>query len=60
MYDTDFGWGRPSAVRAEGFRFGAEVQLLSGRDGEGSIDLFCALDGEAMKRLEQDAEFRLC
>lgn len=60
VYDVDFGWGKPSAVRAEGFRFGAEVQLLAGRNGEGSIDLFCALDAKTMKRLEDDPEFLAC
>lgn len=60
IYDTNFGWGTPVAVRAEGFRFGAEVQILTGRNGGGSMDLFCALSADAMKLLEQDPEFLSC
>lgn len=57
VYGTDFGWGPPKAVRAEGFRFGAEVQILAGRLGEGSYDMFCALDRNTMDRLEHDSAF---
>lgn len=60
VYDTDFGWGPPEAVRAEGFRFGAEVQILAGRLGNGSYDMFCALDSDTMYRLEHDAAFLAC
>lgn len=60
VYDVDFGFGTPQAVRAEGFRFGAEVQILAGRLGSGSYDLFCALDTDTMQRLEQDSALLAC
>ncbi|KAI5056950.1 hypothetical protein GOP47_0028768, partial [Adiantum capillus-veneris] len=60
VYDVDFGFGTPEAVRAEGFRFGAEVQILAGRLGPGSFDLFCALDADTMCSLENDASFLAC
>ncbi|MCO5551175.1 hypothetical protein L7F22_004672 [Adiantum nelumboides] len=60
VYDVDFGFGPPQAVRAEGFRFGAEVQILAGRLGPGSYDLFCALDSHTMHQLEEDPSFLAC
>ncbi|KAH7404053.1 hypothetical protein KP509_15G008600 [Ceratopteris richardii] len=57
IFDVDFGFGRPEAVRAEGFRFGAEVQIINGSLGAGSYDLFCALDKHTMSRLEHETCF---
>ncbi|KAH7281332.1 hypothetical protein KP509_36G041900 [Ceratopteris richardii] len=57
VYEVDFGFGIPEAVRAEGFRFGAEVQILASRLGPGSYDIFCAHDAETMRRLQEDIAF---
>lgn len=60
IYDTDFGFGTPNAIRAEGLRYGCEVQIIAGRLGRGSFDFFCALDPESMHRLEHDPSFLSC
>eukprot|EP00250_Pteridium_aquilinum_P008589 c18058_g1_i2 orf=559-1932(-) len=57
VYDTDFGFGTPKAIRAEGLRYGCEVQIIAGRLGGGSFDFFCALDSQSMHRLEHDPSF---
>jgi len=58
VYNCDFGWGRPAAVRT-GCTFKADgvVAAYPGREVEGSVDLEVYLMPEAMEALESDEEF---
>ncbi|KAL2939810.1 hypothetical protein RDABS01_019743 [Bienertia sinuspersici] len=58
MYDNDFGWGRPVAVRS-GYanKFDGKISAFPGRDGGGSVDLEVVLAPETMASLESDPEF---
>lgn len=58
MYDNDFGWGRPWAVRSgKANKFDGKISAFPGRDGGGSVDLEVVLSPEAMSGLEVDLEF---
>ncbi|KAF8402695.1 hypothetical protein HHK36_010783 [Tetracentron sinense] len=58
MYDNDFGWGRPLAVRSgRGNKFDGKISAFPGREGGGSVDLEVCLAPDTMARLETDAEF---
>ncbi|XP_012571426.1 uncharacterized acetyltransferase At3g50280-like [Cicer arietinum] len=58
MYDNDFGWGRPLAVRSGGAnKFDGKISVYPGRKGGGSIDLEVALAPETMALLVTDSEF---
>ncbi|KAL5170956.1 putative acetyltransferase [Glycine soja] len=58
MYDNDFGWGRPLAVRSGGAnKFDGKMSAFPGRNGGGAIDLEVVLAPETMARLESDSEF---
>lgn len=58
MYNNDFGWGRPWAVRSgKANKFDGKISAFPGRDGGGSIDLEVVLAPEAMAGLEVDLEF---
>lgn len=60
MYDNDFGWGKPVAVRSGAAnKFDGKMSAFPGRDGGGSVDLEVVLAPEAMAGLESDAEFML-
>lgn len=58
MYDNDFGWGRPVAVRSgRNNKFDGKISAFPGRDGGGSVDLEVVLAPETMAGLESDPEF---
>ncbi|XP_057523148.1 uncharacterized acetyltransferase At3g50280-like [Amaranthus tricolor] len=58
MYDNDFGWGRPVAVRSgSANKFDGKISAFPGRDGGGSVDLEVVLAPQTMAGLESDPEF---
>ncbi|KAI3443104.1 uncharacterized protein J3R85_000472 [Psidium guajava] len=58
MYDNDFGWGRPLAVRSgRANKFDGKISAFPGREGGGSVDLEVVLAPETIVGLENDAEF---
>ncbi|KAL6987749.1 hypothetical protein U1Q18_013497 [Sarracenia purpurea var. burkii] len=58
MYDNDFGWGRPLAVRSgRANKFDGKMSAFPGRDGGGSVDLEVVLAPATMAGLETDMEF---
>nr|KYP75843.1 putative acetyltransferase At3g50280 [Cajanus cajan] len=58
MYDNDFGWGRPLAVRSGGAnKFDGKMSAFPGRSGGGAVDLEMILAPDTMARLETDPEF---
>ncbi|KAG4181516.1 hypothetical protein ERO13_A10G232900v2 [Gossypium hirsutum] len=58
MYDNDFGWGRPLAVRSGGAnKFDGKISAFPGREGNGSVDLEVVLAPETMAAIESDGEF---
>lgn len=58
MYDNDFGWGRPVAVRSgRANKFDGKISAFPGREGGGSVDLEVVLAAETMAGLESDSEF---
>ncbi|XVE69367.1 hypothetical protein DITRI_Ditri09bG0146500 [Diplodiscus trichospermus] len=58
MYDNDFGWGRPLAVRSGGAnKFDGKISAFPGREGNGSVDLEVVLAPETMAGIESDLEF---
>eukprot|EP00249_Psilotum_nudum_P023978 c29046_g1_i4 orf=321-1691(-) len=58
MYEVDFGWGRPAAVRAARITGGiGEIVLFPGRSGGGSVDVCMPLEADAMERLGSDNTF---
>ncbi|KAK7276370.1 hypothetical protein RIF29_17509 [Crotalaria pallida] len=60
MYDNDFGWGRPLAVRSgKANKFDGKISAFPGRDGSGTVDLEVVLAPETMEGVESDAEFML-
>ncbi|KAJ0909408.1 putative transferase [Helianthus annuus] len=58
MYDNDFGWGKPVAVRSgRANKFDGKISAFPGREGGGSVDLEVVLSPETMAELEMDEEF---
>lgn len=58
MYENDFGWGRPVAVRSgRANKFDGKISAFPGRDGNGSVDLEVVLAPETMAGIECDGEF---
>ncbi|KAI3851093.1 hypothetical protein MKW98_010496 [Papaver atlanticum] len=58
MYDNDFGWGRPLAVRSgKANKFDGKISAFPGRDGGASVDLEVILSPDTMSGLENDIEF---
>lgn len=58
MYDNDFGWGRPMAVRSgKANKFDGKISAFPGREGGGTVDLEVVLAPETMDGLETDPEF---
>ncbi|CAK9319888.1 unnamed protein product [Citrullus colocynthis] len=58
MYNNDFGWGRPVAIRSGGAnKFDGKISAFPGREGNGSVDLEVVLAPETMAGLETDPEF---
>ncbi|XP_057808082.1 uncharacterized acetyltransferase At3g50280 [Salvia miltiorrhiza] len=57
MYDNDFGWGRPLAVRSgRANKFDGKISAFPGPEGNGSVDLEVVLAPETMAELENDLE----
>lgn len=57
MYDNDFGWGRPLAVRSgRANKFDGKISAFPGAEGNGSVDLEVVLAPETMAALENDLE----
>ncbi|XP_071734417.1 protein ENHANCED PSEUDOMONAS SUSCEPTIBILITY 1 [Rutidosis leptorrhynchoides] len=58
MFDNDFGWGKPVAVRSgRANKFDGKISAFPGKDGGGSVDLEVVLSPETMAELELDSEF---
>eukprot|EP01018_Ginkgo_biloba_P020391 Gb_28240 [translate_table: standard] len=58
MYENDFGWGQPIAVRSGcANKFDGKISLYPGREGGGSVDLEICLLPEYMDALEIDPMF---
>ncbi|CAN1142349.1 Uncharacterized acetyltransferase At3g50280 [Linum perenne] len=58
MYDNDFGWGRPLAIRSgKANKFDGKISAFPGREGDGSVDLEVVLAPETMAGIENDEEF---
>ncbi|XP_047329048.1 uncharacterized acetyltransferase At3g50280-like [Impatiens glandulifera] len=58
MYENDFGWGKPLAVRSgRANKFDGKISAFPGRVGGGSVDLEVVLAPETMSCLESDQEF---
>lgn len=58
MYDNDFGWGRPVAVRSgKANKFDGKISAFPGREGGGSVDLEVVLSPATMAGLVRDTEF---
>ncbi|GMH04219.1 hypothetical protein Nepgr_006058 [Nepenthes gracilis] len=58
MYDNDFGWGRPVAIRSgRANKFDGKISAFPGREGCGTVDLEVVLSPETMAGLESDPEF---
>ncbi|KAE8686960.1 hypothetical protein F3Y22_tig00111027pilonHSYRG00601 [Hibiscus syriacus] len=58
MYDNDFGWGRPLAVRSgRANKFDGKISAFPGREGDGSVDLEVVLARDTMSAVENDPEF---
>ncbi|KAL2333337.1 hypothetical protein Fmac_014550 [Flemingia macrophylla] len=58
MYDNDFGWGKPLAVRSgDANKFDGKMSAFPGRSGGGAVDLEMVLAPDTMARLETDPEF---
>eukprot|EP00249_Psilotum_nudum_P035898 c5845_g1_i1 orf=283-1698(+) len=54
VYDVDYGWGRPAAVRTVAIHGEGELVLFAGREGGGSVDVCLLLEEDAMGRLSGD------
>ncbi|KAL6518081.1 hypothetical protein OROMI_033782 [Orobanche minor] len=55
MYDNDFGWGWPVAVRSgRNNKFDGKISAFPGREGGGSVDLEVILAPETMAALQSD------
>lgn len=58
MYDNDFGWGKPLAVRSgKANKFDGKISAFPARDGDGSVDLEVCLSPETMAGILEDDEF---
>ncbi|XP_030540349.1 uncharacterized acetyltransferase At3g50280 [Rhodamnia argentea] len=58
MYENDFGWGRPVAIRSgKANKFDGKISAFPGREGGGSVDLEVVLAPETMDGIECDSEF---
>ena len=57
IYGTDFGWGRPVAVRSGGGnKFDGTITVFQGAE-EGSIDIEAILSPETLEAMMEDVEF---
>ncbi|MCO5601486.1 hypothetical protein L7F22_055607 [Adiantum nelumboides] len=58
-YKVDFGWGKPTAVRAVKVTGDGELVFFGGRPGSkaGDVEICTALPSDVLKHLLQDSEF---
>nr|XP_018906382.1 PREDICTED: BAHD acyltransferase DCR-like [Bemisia tabaci] len=57
VYEADFGWGRPLAVRSgRNNKFDGKITAFPAKEGDGGVVLEVALAPETMTRLEVDSE----
>ncbi|KAK0603153.1 hypothetical protein LWI29_001920 [Acer saccharum] len=57
VYGTDFGWGRPIAVRSgPGNKFDGKITIFPGAK-QGSVDIEACLSPELLQAMGDDAEF---
>ncbi|KAH7566609.1 hypothetical protein JRO89_XS08G0200300 [Xanthoceras sorbifolium] len=57
VYDTNFGWGRPIAVRSgPGNKFDGKMTIYPGAK-QGSVDIEACLSPETLQAMAADAEF---
>ncbi|KAM6562432.1 hypothetical protein CsatB_022430 [Cannabis sativa] len=56
IYDSDFGWGKPSWVSSAALTFNNLVALMDSRTGDG-IDAYIGLKEDQMAKLEADQDF---
>lgn len=57
VYGTDYGWGRPVAVRSgRGSKRDGKTTVFQGAE-EGSIDIEACLSPETLEAMMEDAEF---
>lgn len=57
VYDVDFGWGKPVAVRSAVVEELGKIVLYPGADEAGSVDVNIALPVDVMLRLQSDPSF---
>lgn len=58
MYENDFAWGKPMAVRSGWTnKFDGKISAFPGPSGGGSVDLEVVLAPQTMAALESDLEF---
>ncbi|XP_047954446.1 BAHD acyltransferase DCR-like [Salvia hispanica] len=58
MYENDFGWGRPVAVRSgRANKFDGKISAFPGPNGDGTVDLEVVLAPNTMAHLLSDQEF---
>ncbi|MCO5579167.1 hypothetical protein L7F22_033020 [Adiantum nelumboides] len=59
VYNVDFGWGKPSAVRSPKVPGDGEVVLFGGNPKleEGDVEFCVCLAEDALKRLLDDSKF---
>ncbi|KAL1535429.1 hypothetical protein AAHA92_28207 [Salvia divinorum] len=58
MYENDFGWGLPVAVRSgRANKFDGKISAFPGREGNGTVDLEVVLAPDTMAGLLSDPEF---
>ena len=58
VYGTDFGWGKPVAVRSGGANKSyGKITLFPGAEEEGGIDIEVCLFPETFEAMMGDAEF---
>ncbi|WCJ28435.1 HXXXD-type acyl-transferase family protein [Euphorbia peplus] len=58
MYNNDFGWGKPLAIRSgKANKFDGKISAFPGKEGNGSVDLEVVLSPETMAGIERDEEF---
>ncbi|KAL6188158.1 hypothetical protein ACLB2K_039551 [Fragaria x ananassa] len=56
IYDSDFGWGRPTWVGSPARTFKNLVHFLDTKEGDG-IEAYICLEKEVMAKFETDSEF---
>ncbi|CAM6085290.1 unnamed protein product [Calypogeia fissa] len=58
VYQTDFGWGKPVAIRSGcANKIDGKLYVCPGREQDGSVDLEISLVPETMSALEVDRDF---